>query len=74
VQPTEIERIARTVLRDYGLPFQIDAVSPEQTGHCTVAFSDALSGVIVRVGVWCDAKVSPYHVRESLKRGLHVSE
>jgi len=74
VQPTEIERIARTLLRNYALPFQNDALSPEQTDHCTVAFSDAISGVIVRVGVWCNAKVSPYHVRESLNRGLHVSE
>ena len=74
MQLIEIEGIARTVLRDYGLPLQFEAISPERAGQCTVAFSDAFSGATVCVGVWCDAKVSPHQVRESLKRWLHVSE
>ena len=70
----EIERIARVVVRDYGLSLKLDRVSIGQTGQCTVGFADSYSGASVSVGIWCDEKVSPHGVRESLKRGLQVAD
>jgi hypothetical protein len=73
MERADIERIARVVLRDYGLPLKLRTVSIEQTGECTIGFADSCSDVpTVSVGIWCDAKVSPYRVRESLKEALDV--
>ncbi len=70
---TDIEQIARLVLRDYGLPLKLQTVSVEPTGRCTIGFADSYSGqATVSVDIWCDGKVSPYGVRESLKKALEV--
>ena len=70
---TDVEKIARLVLRDYGLPLRLQTVSMGNSGECRVEFADSYSGLAtVSVGIWCDAKVSPYGVRESLKRALEV--
>jgi hypothetical protein len=75
MERVDIERIARLVVRDYRLPLRLATVSIEAASRCTIAFSDAHSGAAtVRVGIWCDAKVSPHGVRESLKRGLQVAD
>jgi len=69
----DVERIARLVLRDYGLPLTLRTVSMEPNGECRIEFADAVTGrAVTSVGIWCDAKVSPYGVRESLKRALQV--
>ena len=73
MERADIEHIARLVLRDYGLPLKLRTVSIERTGECTIGFADSYSGIsTVSVGIWCDAKVSPYGVRESLKKALEV--
>jgi hypothetical protein len=70
----DIERIANLVVRDYGLPFRI-VISPESDGKRVVSFSDPLSTrSSAEVAVWCDAKATPYAVRETLKRALEVSD
>jgi hypothetical protein len=74
VAPFDVEQIARTVIREYGLPYRFDAVTAGRAGECRVGFSDTFSGATVEVDVWCDAKASPYAIRESLKRGLDVSD
>ena len=59
----------------YGLPLKLREVMIEAAGRCTVGFSDSYSGAAtVSVGIWCDAKVSPHGVRESLKKGLQVAD
>ena len=71
----DIERIAKVVLRDYGLPFRLHTVTPVVAGRCAVGFADSYSGQpTVSVDVWCDDKASPHSVRESLKSGLNVSD
>ena len=74
MRDADVEQIARTVVRDYGLPLKFGAVSTERPGHCTVGFLDSHSGETLSVGVWCDGKATPHHVRESLKRALSVSD
>lgn len=72
---TDIEAIARVVVRDYGLPLRLAHVSTEPTGRCVVGFSHTCgAGTAVSIPLWCDARVSPYQVRESIKRGLEVAD
>jgi hypothetical protein len=71
----DIERVAGLVVLHYGLPLRVASVSFDQPGRCLVAFSDSYSrAATVSVAIWCDAKVSPHQVRESLKRGLQVND
>jgi hypothetical protein len=73
MEQMEVEQIARVIVRDYGLPLKLCKVSMQPNGECTVGFVDAYSGLeTVSVGVWCDARVSAYGIRESLKRALDV--
>ena len=75
MEQAEIEQIARVIVREYGLPLKLREVMIEPAGRCTVGFSDSYSGAAtVSVGIWCDAKVSPHGVRESLKKGLQVAD
>jgi hypothetical protein len=72
IRPADIERIAQVLLRDYALPLKIRGVTLEEAGRCTIGFADRYSGEATVVGIWCDGKVSPHSVRESLKRGLEI--
>ena len=75
MEQAEIEQIARVVVREYGLPLTLREVMIQPAGRCTVGFSDSHSGTAtVSVGIWCDAKVSPHGVRESIKKGLQVAD
>ena len=75
MEQAEIEQIARVIVREYGLPLKLREVMIEAAGRCTVGFSDSHSGTAtVSVGIWCDAKVSPHGVRESIKKGLQVAD
>ena len=75
MEQAEIEKIARVIVRDYGLPLKFRQVSVEMAGRCTVGFTDSYSGATtVSVGIWCDGKVSAHGVRESLKKGLKIAD
>ena len=75
MERSDVEQIARLILRDYALPLKLNAVRFEHGGRCTLGFSNGDgAGSTVNVGVWCDAKTSPYFVREALKRELNVSD
>lgn len=74
MRPADVEQIARLILRDYALPLRFDAITPDSTGQCTVGFFDLYGGGKRHVAVWCHAKVSAHTVRESLKRGLDVTD
>ena len=72
--PADVERIARTLVREYGLPLQVNGVSPDQRGRCTVGFADSFSGATFGIDVWCDTNASPCQIRETLTRGLQVRD
>ena len=72
---SEVEKIARSIIRDYGLPLRLATVASERPGRCIVGFSDRYTpATAVAVGLWHDAKASSHSVRESLKRGLEIND
>jgi len=71
----DIERVAGFIVRDYGLPLRVASVSFDQPGRYIVEFCNSTSRAkAVSVAIWCDARVPPHRVRESLKSGLQVSD
>ena len=73
MQRTDVQRMADSVLRDYGVPMKVSAISAAEAGW-TIAFSSLYAGSpLLDVNVSSD-RSSPHHVRESLKRSLDVSD
>jgi hypothetical protein len=73
MEQTDVERMADSVLREYGVPLKIASIAAVDAGW-TIAFSGAFSGApAVEVRLRCD-RMSAYHVRESLKRSLEVTD
>jgi hypothetical protein len=70
---TDVQRMADSVLRDYGVPLKVSAISAAAAGW-TIAFAGFYPGSpSVEVNLNCD-RSSAHHVRESLKRSLAVSD
>jgi len=73
MERTDVQRMADSVLREYGVPMKVSAISPVATGW-TIAFSSFYAGSpVLEVNVRSD-RSSAHHVRESLKRSLDVSD
>jgi hypothetical protein len=73
MERTDVQRMADSVLRDYGVPMKVSAISVAEAGW-TIAFSSLYAGSSpLQVKVSSDGS-SPHHVRESLKRSLDVSD
>jgi len=71
---TDLQRMADSVLRDYAVPLKVAQISEGEAGW-TIAFSSARPGGLPRqVSVRCCDRSSMHHVRESLKRGLDLSD
>jgi hypothetical protein len=71
----DVEKIARSILRDYGLPLRLETVAVERPGRCVIGFSSQYSPAnAFKFGIWHDTKVSSHNIRESLKRGLQVND
>ncbi len=69
----EIERMADSVLREYGVPMKVTRVAAAGA-EWTVAFAGTFTGApVMEVRLQCDRR-SAYHVRESLKRSLAVAD
>ena len=69
----DVQRMADSVLRDYGVPMRVSTILPAAEGW-TVAFAGFHPGAkLVEVNVGAD-RISAHHVRESLKRGLDVCD
>jgi hypothetical protein len=69
----DVQRMADSVLREYGLPMKVSTISAAPAGW-TIAFAGFYPGsVAVHVNLSC-GRSSPYHVRESLKKSLAVSD
>jgi hypothetical protein len=73
MERTDVQRMADSVLRDYGVPMRVSAISAAEAGW-TVAFAGSFPGApSVEVLLRCERN-SAHHVRESLKRGLAVAD
>ena len=71
MERVDVQRMADSVLRDYGVPLKVSTISAIAAGW-TIAFAGFYPGSpSVEVNLNCD-RSSAYHVRESLKRGLSV--
>ena len=74
MESTDLQRMADSVLRDYGVPLKVSCISAVEAGW-TIAFSAAYPGGASRqVSLRCCERSSMHHVRESLKRSLDVSD
>jgi hypothetical protein len=74
MESTDLQRMADSVLRDYGVPLKVSWISAVDAGW-TIAFSAARPGGPSRqVNLRCSERSSMHHVRESLKRSLDVSD
>ena len=73
MERTDVQRMADSVLRDYGLPLKVSGISAAATGW-TIAFAGFHPGSpSVEVNLNCD-RSSAHHVRESLKKGLSLAD
>ena len=69
----DIEQMADSVLREYGVPMKVTRVAAVGA-EWTVAFAGTFPGApAMVVKLQCDRR-SPYHVRESLKRSLALTD
>ena len=69
----DVQRMADSVLREYGVPMKVSGISAATAGW-TVAFAGFYPGAKpVEISLACE-RSSAYHVRESLKRGLDVCD
>ena len=73
MERTDVQRMADSVLRDYGVPLKVSAISAAEAGW-TIAFSGYLGSPLKQVNLRCGERSSVHHVRESLKRSLDVCD
>jgi hypothetical protein len=74
MESADLQRMADSVLRDYGVPLRVSQICAADAGW-TIAFTAARPGGSPRqVSLRCGARSSMHHVRESLKRSLDVSD
>jgi hypothetical protein len=67
----DVQRMADSVLRDYGVPMKVSTISIAEAGW-TIAFAGFYPGSpLKQVSLRCD-RSSAHHVRESLKRSLDL--
>jgi hypothetical protein len=70
---SDVQRMADSVLREYGVPMRVSAISPAAAGW-TIDFAGSYPGSpSFQVNLSCD-RSSAHHVRESLKRSLAVAD
>lgn len=69
----DVQRMADSVLREYGVPMKVSTISPSAAGW-TIAFASHYAGApAFEVNLSCD-RSSAHHVRESLKKSLAVCD
>jgi len=65
--------MADSVLREYGVPLRVAGIAIAESGW-TIAFAGTFPGTPAReVNLRCE-RTSAYHVRESLKRSLSLTD
>ena len=73
MERTDVQRMADSVLRDYGVPLKVSMISVAEAGW-TIAFSGYPGTPLKQVNLRCCERSSVHHVRESLKRSLDLSD
>jgi hypothetical protein len=73
MERTDVQRMADSVLRDYGVPLKVSMISIADAGW-TIAFSGFPGTPLKQVNLRCGERSSAHHVRESLKRCLDVGD
>jgi len=69
----DVQRMADSVLREYGVPMKVSAISAAAAGW-TIAFAGRYPGApSFEVNLSC-GRSSAHHVRESLKKSLDVCD
>jgi hypothetical protein len=73
MERTDVQRMADSVLREFGVPMRVSAISAAATGW-TIEFAGSYPGSpAFAVNLNCDRN-SAHHVRESLKKSLAVCD
>ena len=73
MERSDLHRMADSVLREYGVPLRVSTILTAEAGW-TIAFSGDPGSPLKQVNLRCGKRSSVHHVRESLKRGLDVSD
>jgi hypothetical protein len=69
----DVQRMADSVLREYGVPMKVSTISAAEAGW-TVAFAGFYPGSKpMEISLPC-GRSSAYHIRESLKRSLDLTD
>jgi hypothetical protein len=69
----DVQRMADSVLREYGVPLKVAGISHADAGW-TIAFAGTFPGArVLEVNLRCE-RTSAYHIRESLKRSLELTD
>ena len=73
MEQTDVQRMADSVLREYGVPMKVAGISYADAGW-TIAFAGTFPGAReLQVNLRCD-RTSASHIRESLKRSLELTD
>jgi hypothetical protein len=73
MEHADVQRMADSVLREYGVPLKVAAIVPIRSGW-SIAFVHTLPGApALEVKLQCERR-SAHHVRESLKRDLALTD
>jgi hypothetical protein len=73
MERTDVERMADSVLRQYGVPLKIARIA-SVGAEWRIAFAGTFPGAPAREITLQCGRASAYHVRESLKRGLDLTD
>jgi hypothetical protein len=69
----DVQRMADSVLREYGVPMKVSTISAADAGW-TIAFEGHYPGAPSFQVNLCGGRTSAHHVRESLKKSLAVCD
>jgi hypothetical protein len=73
MERTDVQRLADSVLREYGVPLKVADISYADAGWI-IAFAGTFPGArALEVNLRCE-RTSAYHIRESLKRSLELTD
>ena len=72
METTDVQRMADSVLRDYGVPLKVARSRRPKLAGPLPSQRRARARLPKQVSLRCGERSSIHHVRESLKRGLDV--